>query len=192
MLLQQLEAYVNHQEAVRAAVRQSHVPPPMPSHDVVGNAATLLRQVAIGKKAMKGTEEEAVELRKKLYAGDTLFGNYHIWATLSPNDVTDGLVAGYAGYKFSSEQQADASSNTNSSTSPTEYRQDDMAIAVANNPVACAIAFRKQIEIYVKHVLGWNLKTGRSEEGIMSLVQAFSLQVCFHYNTSIHSVYTLL
>jgi hypothetical protein len=61
-----------------------------------------------------------------------------------------------------------------------EYRQDDMAMAVANYPVACAIAFREQVEIYVKHVLGWDLKTGRSEEGIMSLVQAFSLQVCFH------------
>jgi len=180
MLLQQLEAYVNHQEAVRAAVRQSHVPPPMPSHDVVGHAATLMRQVVMGKKAMKGTEEEAVELRKKLYAGDTLYGSYDIWATLSPNDVTDSLVAAYAGYKFSSEQQADTSSNTDSLTSPTEYRQDDMAMAVANNPVACAIAFRKQIEIYVEHILGWNLKTGRSEEGVMGLVQAFSLQVSFH------------
>jgi hypothetical protein len=72
MLLQQLEAYVHHQEEVRTAVRQSQVPPPMPGQDVVGNAASLMRQVAIGKKAMKGTEEEAVELHKKLYAGNTL------------------------------------------------------------------------------------------------------------------------
>lgn len=180
MILEQLEAYVNHQQEVRAAVRQSHPPPPMPGQDVVGNAAILMRKVAVGKSEMKGTEEAAIRLRKRLYAGNTLYGSHDIWATISPNDMNDGVVAAYAGYKFVSAggHRADETSHPDWLTPPKERCQDDMSMAVAKNPVACAIAFRDQVEIYVKHIIGWDLKTGRSEEGIMSLVQAFSLQVC--------------
>lgn len=171
----------------------------MPGPDVIGNAATAMKHVSIGKKAMRGTEEETLELRKMLYGGNTLYGNYTVWATLTPNDETDALVAAAAGYTFGptnrttgaagsaeesttdptagNEQQADVSQNANPPSSLKEYSRDDMAEAVANDPVACARAFRKQVEIYVLHILGWDLKTGMSHEGIMSLVQAFSLQV---------------
>ena len=99
-LAQQMEAFINHKEECRTAVRQGHDPPQMPSRDVIGDAATLMKHVSIGKKAMKGTEEEAVELRKMLYGGNALFGSYDIWSTLTPNDETDATVAAYAGYKY--------------------------------------------------------------------------------------------
>jgi hypothetical protein len=152
-----METLLNHQEECRTAVRESRPPPPTPDREVIGDAETFMRHVKIGKKAMKGTEEEAVELRKMLYSGNTLFGGYHIWLTLTPSDLYDAIVAAYAGFK------ADNS--------------DEMAEAIAKNPVACARGFRKQVEIYIKHILGWDLESGCSHEGIMSLVQAFTMQV---------------
>jgi hypothetical protein len=172
-LLQQMETLLNHQEECRTAVRESRPPPPTPDREVIGDAETFMRHVKIGKKAMKGTEEEAVELRKMLYSGNTLFGGYHIWATLTPSDLYDAIVAAYAGFKCGPRNAAGA----DSSSALKGYHPDDMAEAIAKNPVACARGFRKQVEIYIKHILGWDLESGCSHEGIMSLVQAFTMQV---------------
>jgi hypothetical protein len=168
-----METYINHQESCRTAVRQGKPIPPTPAQADIGNAAILMKHVSVGKKAMKWTEEETVELRKKLYGGDTLFGNYTIWATLSPDDLRDKIAAAMAGYTFG-EPSPFAEPTSSSSNA---YSADDMAEAIATNPVACARAFRKQLEIYVEHILGWDLKTGMSKEGAIGLVQAFSLQV---------------
>jgi hypothetical protein len=165
-----------HQEECRTAAREGQAIPQTPSPDVIGNAATLLKHVSIGKKAMKWTEEETVELRKMLYGGDTLFGSYTIWATLSPDDLKDAQAAAYAGFTFGDDASL-RNPFRESSSSPTGYSADGLAEAIANNLVACARAFRKQLEIYIKDILGWDLKTGTSKACAIGLVQAFSLQV---------------
>jgi hypothetical protein len=168
-----MENYIKHTESCRTAVRQGQPVPSTPGHESIGHAEVLMKHVSAGKRSMKWTEEDTVELRKKLYGGDTLFGNYTIWATLSPDDLRDIIAAAMAGYTYGDPtpfaEQSSSSSN--------EYSADDLAETIASNPVACARAFRNQLEIWVKHILGWNLKTGRSTEGAIGLVQAFSIQV---------------
>ena len=169
-----MEAFVNHQEECRTAVRQSREPPPTPGHDVIGNAATLMKHVKMGKKAMRGTEEETVELRKMLYGGNTLYGGYDIWLTLTSSDQYDEVVAAYCGYKYRPRSET----NADPSSSLKEYSPDDMVEAIANYPVACARGFRKQVEIYISNILGWDLESGIfKEKGVMGIVQAFTLQV---------------
>ena len=210
-LVQQMQAFIEHKSMCRTAVSLGHDPPQMPCHDDIGDAAILMKHVSIGKKALKGTEEESVELRKMLYGGNALFGSYDIWNTLSPNDETDPIVAAHAGYKYEPRTSANGTPaarqddhrtavltgndqpNPTQTTSLKGYSQGDMADAVANNPVACARGFRRQVEIYVKHIVGWDLETGMSNEGVMSLVQAFSIQVeeQFRQNLHAHGIYSL-
>jgi hypothetical protein len=204
-----MESYINHKDACRAAVRRGHDLPEMPSRDVIGDAATLMKHVSIGKKALKGTEEESTDLRKMLYGSNTLYGSHDVWATHTPNDETDAIVGAYAGYTYGprnpapSETPAQQDDNTdlngNEQPTPTPasslkgYSQNDMAEAVATNPVACARAFRRQVEIYVKHIVGWDLEAGMSNEGIMSLVQAFTIQVEEQFRQTLHGhgIYSL-
>jgi hypothetical protein len=166
-----MENYIKHKDNCRTAVCQGQPVPSTPGHESIGHAELLMKHVSAGKRSMKWTEEDTVDLRKKLYGGDTLFGNYTIWATLSPDDLRDGIAAAMAGYTYGEPspfaEQTSASSN--------EYSADDLAETIASNPVACARAFRTQLEIWIMHILGWDLKTGRSTEGAIGLVQALSI-----------------
>lgn len=181
----QVEAWLAYSEVRRQKLHEGNDPPPMPSPDIIGHADKLFRHASIGERSMKGSEAETMQLRKKLYATNTCFGNAQVWLTITPDDLMDPIAAAYAGFvpnpitaDMDDEMQASVARDNN----------DNMAAIIAANPAACAIAFREQLTIFIEEVLGWDFETATSRPRVMTEVIAFGLQVsykmidgCFSY-----------
>ena len=63
--------------------------------------------MSVGERAFKGTEAEALEIRKRMYATNTCFGNPHVWMTFTPDDLMDYIAAAYAGFVMLRREQHD-------------------------------------------------------------------------------------
>ena len=129
--------------------------------------------MSVGERAFKGTEAEALEIRKRMYATNTHFGNPHVWMTFTPDDLMDPIAAAYAGFV---PTIATADMNNEEREFLATENKDHMAAVIAANPVACAIAFREQLTIFIEEVLGWNLSKSMGLNRVMTPVIAFDLQ----------------
>ncbi|KAK3257935.1 hypothetical protein CYMTET_32997 [Cymbomonas tetramitiformis] len=121
--------------------------------------------------AMKGTAAESVMIRKKLHATATRFGSHQLFVTITPDDLVDPIAAAYAG--FTPSVNVDGLSDAEVQIK----NRDDMANTIAANPVACAMAFRAQLRIFIEEIIGWNLSDGTSQSRVMAKVIAFNAQV---------------
>ena len=170
-----MEAWIAHRVATSQAVCTGQPPPPPPPDDVIGHASSLFKHVHTGQQSLKGTEAEAIQLRKKLYAMDTRFGNHHVWFTITPDDLMDPIVAAYAG--FVPKESTHGMSEADKAVLFLENKEQ-MAATIAANPVACAMGFRAQIDVLIAEVLGWDVATRSSNARVLSLVVSWSMQVC--------------
>ncbi|KAK3252958.1 hypothetical protein CYMTET_37769 [Cymbomonas tetramitiformis] len=130
-----------------------------------------MQHVQVGQQAMKGTAAEAVKIRNKLHSTATRFGSHHLFVTITPDDLVDPIAAAYAGFQPSTNIEG---------MSEDELRiknRDDMANTIAANPVACAMAFRAQLKIFIEEIIGWDLTDGISHPRVMANVLAFNAQV---------------
>lgn len=171
-----METYLEHLERVREASKEGRDPPPSPSAESIGHAPEIMKYAKFGEQYFKGTEKEAMEIRKKLYATNSCFGNAQVWMTLTPDDLSDPIAAAYAGFV---PRVATVDMDDEQRRLLDLENKADMAAAIAANPVACAIAFREQLRIFVENVIGWDLQKNRAHMRGRAMLQvlAFNLQV---------------
>eukprot|EP00854_Cymbomonas_tetramitiformis_P003084 gene3084-3914_t len=167
----QLGCWLDYLEKSKAAVCSGEAPPVRPYRDLVGDASRFIQHVQMGQQAMKGTAAESVMIRKKLHATATRFGSHQLFVTITPDDLVDPIAAAYAG--FTPSVNVDGLSDAEVQIK----NRDDMANTIAANPVACAMAFRAQLRIFIEEIIGWNLSDGTSQSRVMAKVIAFNAQV---------------
>ncbi|KAK3272454.1 hypothetical protein CYMTET_19253 [Cymbomonas tetramitiformis] len=139
--------------------------------DVMPNNTEAGEHVQVGQQAMKGTAAEAVKIRNKLHSTATRFGSHHLFVTITPDDLVDPIAAAYAGFQPSTNIEGMSEDELQIKN------RDDMANTIAANPVACAMAFRAQLKIFIEEIIGWDLTDGISHPRVMAKVIAFNAQV---------------
>ena len=134
----ELASAAKHHDAKLAAIKRGDVAPPRPAGLSLA-AEQMLRSVRRSTATMPGTIEFALNKRNEFWALAVRFGLFAVWNTFSPNDAKTRAIAdlskGSAGH--------DGAPAT-------------ILVANAADPGACAMYYSELVDVFVRHILGWD------------------------------------
>ena len=169
---EELATATTYNDAVLAAMQAGKPRPPRPPNlSLVANQ--VLRTVKFAKTLVPGTLEHALVVRNKLFAMNRMFGNCHLWNTVSPNDTdtatVGSLASGVDGWHGGSAA--------------------DLADAAVNDAPACAMYFDAVMNVLTEVLLGWDgPKQGSTAQGgAFGSIRAFAAIVEEQRRLTLHA-----
>jgi len=169
---EELATATTYNDAVLAAMQAGKPQPPRPSN-LSPVANKVLQTVKFAKTLVPGTLEHALVVRNKLFAMNRMFGNCHLWNTVSPND-TDTATVGSIASGVSGWQSGSAA---------------DLADAAVNDAPACAMYFDAVMTVLIQVLLGWDTsrRGSAAQGGAFGSIRAFAAIVEEQRRLTLHA-----
>ena len=171
----ELNSAAKHHDAKLAAVKRGDSMPARPP-GLSSEAEQMLRSVRRSTVSMPGTVEFALNKRNEFWALAIYFGLFAVWNTFSPNDAKTADIA-------------------NISAAPKPDGRSPAAILAVNaaDPGACAMYYSETVDVFVRHIVGWDVSKQAPVEGggVFGTVSCFAGMTEAQKRLSMH-LHTLL
>lgn len=143
----ELHSAAKHHDAKLAAVKRGDRVPARPP-GLSSDAEHMLRSVRRSTSSMPGTVEFALNKRNEFWALAVHFGLFAVWNTFSPNDAKTAAIA---------------------DISATPEKHDGLPATIlainAADPGACAMYYSETVNVFVRHIVGWDVSKQAPVEG---------------------------
>ena len=168
---EQLGALVKQQhDSQRAALSGGPVPPIPP---VLQNAQRVMSNLKVVQSSLHGSEEEREDMRRVTYALCFQKGLPHFMLTLTPSELSNGMVAiiSSGNDKFIVD---DLFKSFELNDTETVRRTAFIQELASTDPAASATYFMEITEFVFRHLLGFDSKKHTSQEGMMGMLDWYA------------------
>ncbi len=130
-------------------------------------SSILLRKVRACAGKYFGTNEERKEYQRRAWNMSARHHGAAAFVTISPDDSSSATVAFYAGYI-----NVDPLRSIKLSDVPSHSTRIEIA---GKNSFACSLFFSNMLDLFIKHILGFDMHRKRSylNGGALGVVKAF-------------------
>ena len=142
-----LAAAMRHHDA-RASAHRSGAQPPTRPIGLSSSAEQMLRSLNRSIRLMPGTSQYALNRRNQFWSLNSYLGMFTHWNTTSQADATDSIITDIALGRGNGRRTPEAVLNAN-----------------AADVGACVTYYTAIVDIYIKHILGWDVKAHKSVPG---------------------------
>ena len=162
-----LAAAMRYHDA-RASAHRSGAQPPTRPVGLSSSAEQMLRSLNRSIRLMPGTSQYALNRRNQFWSLNSYLGMFTHWNTTSQADATDSIITDIALGRGNGNRTPETVLNAN-----------------AADVGACVTYYTAIVDIYIKHILGWDVKAHKSVPG-GGVFGEISGNNMFRFSTSYH------